>query len=78
MPHKFTIGQTVHFRPGGHDQSASGLYVVTKRLPEKNGEFQYRIKPRAAGLATRLLVTTLSSGRAIWLRCTTFMPEPLR
>ena len=44
MPHKFTIGQTVHFRPTGHDHSAAGLYLVTKRLPEKNGEFQYRIK----------------------------------
>ena len=44
MPHKFTIGQTVHFRPAGHDRSAAGLYIVTKRLPEKDGEFQYRIK----------------------------------
>ena len=44
MPHKFTIGQTVHFRPAGHDRSVDGLYVVTKRLPEKDGEFQYRIK----------------------------------
>ena len=44
MPHKFTIGQTVHFRPAGHDHSVAGLYVVTKRLPVKDGEFQYRIK----------------------------------
>jgi hypothetical protein len=43
MPHKFTIGQTVHFRPA-HDRSVAGLYVVTKQLPEKDGEFQYRIK----------------------------------
>jgi hypothetical protein len=44
MPHKFTIGQTVHFRPTGHDRSGAGLCIVTKRLPEKDGEFQYRIK----------------------------------
>ena len=44
MPLKFTIGQTVRFRPAGHDRSAAGLYIVTQRLPEKDGEFQYRIK----------------------------------
>jgi hypothetical protein len=44
MPHKFTIGQAVHFRPASRDHSAAGLYIVTKRLPEKDGEFQYRIK----------------------------------
>jgi hypothetical protein len=44
MPHKFTIGQTVHYRPAGRDRSVAGLYVVTKRLPEKDGEFQYQIK----------------------------------
>ena len=40
--HKFHIGQTVFLEwsiavPGG-------AYVVTKRLPERNGEFEYRIK----------------------------------
>ena len=43
MPeHKFKIGQTVFVErflnlPGG-------AYVVTKRLPERDGEFEYRIK----------------------------------
>jgi hypothetical protein len=43
MPgHKFKIGQTVFAErslnlPGG-------AYVITKRLPERNGEFEYRIK----------------------------------
>jgi hypothetical protein len=43
MPeHKFKIGKTVfveHFLnlPGG-------AHVITKRLPERNGEFEYRIK----------------------------------
>jgi hypothetical protein len=44
MPHKFAIGQMVRFRPAGHDRSAAGWYVVTKRLPERDGELQYRIK----------------------------------
>jgi hypothetical protein len=40
--HKFKIGQTVYLErslavPGG-------AYVVTKRLPERDGEFEYRIK----------------------------------
>ncbi|MFZ0150401.1 MAG: hypothetical protein WBG18_05095 [Xanthobacteraceae bacterium] len=40
--HKFKIGQTVYLErslnvPGG-------AYVVTKRLPERSGEFEYQIK----------------------------------
>jgi hypothetical protein len=40
--HKFEIGQTVYLErslavPGG-------TYVITKRLPERDGEFEYRIK----------------------------------
>jgi hypothetical protein len=40
--HKFHIGQTVFLErsiavPGG-------AYVVTRRLPECNGEFEYRVK----------------------------------
>ena len=40
--HKFHIGQTVFL-----EQSIAvpgGAYVVTKRLPERNGEFEYRVK----------------------------------
>jgi hypothetical protein len=43
MPdHKFKIGQTVYLErsfalPGG-------AYVITARLPERDGEFEYRIK----------------------------------
>jgi len=40
--HKFKIGQNVYLErslavPGG-------AYVITKRLPERDGEFEYRIK----------------------------------
>ena len=43
MPnHKFKIGQTVYV-----DRSLivpGGAYLITKRLPERDGEFEYRIK----------------------------------
>jgi hypothetical protein len=40
--HKFKIGQNVYLErslavPGG-------TYVITKTLPERDGEFEYRIK----------------------------------
>ena len=48
MPHKFNVGQTVRFQPlqGLQHTTASGLYDVTKQLPERNGEFEYRVKNR--------------------------------
>jgi hypothetical protein len=43
MPkHKFKIGQTVFVQQ--HLNLPGGAYVVTKRLPERNGELEYRIK----------------------------------
>ena len=44
--HKFNIGQTVYLeryleRPLG---VSGGAYVITKRLPEHDGEFEYQIK----------------------------------
>ena len=45
MPHKFAVGQIVHFRPVAWPiDAARGLYHVTMLLPERNGEFEYRIK----------------------------------
>jgi hypothetical protein len=44
--HKFNIGQTVYlavYLERFLDVS-SGAYVITKRLPEHDGEFEYRIK----------------------------------
>ena len=48
MPHKFNVGQTVRFQREGSSPltTASGLYDVTRQLPERNGEFEYRVKSR--------------------------------
>jgi hypothetical protein len=43
MPtHKFQIGQTVFLTP--FLNVPGGAYVVTKKLPERDGEFEYRVK----------------------------------
>jgi hypothetical protein len=43
MPlYKFQIGQTVFLPPSLH--VPGGAYIVTKKLPERNGEFEYRVK----------------------------------
>jgi hypothetical protein len=44
VAHKFAVGQIVHFRPSVRDRHGSGLYLVSVQLPERGGEFQYRIK----------------------------------
>jgi hypothetical protein len=46
MPHKFTIGDNVEFLPaiGRTIDAARGLYVVTMQLPDRDGEFEYRIR----------------------------------
>ncbi len=40
--HKFQIGQTVFLR--GSLNVPGGAYVVVKQLPERDGEFEYRVK----------------------------------
>lgn len=48
--HKFKIGETVFLE---HSLDVpGGLYVVTKRPPERDGEFEYQIKP-SGGPSTR-------------------------
>ena len=43
MPtHKFKIGQTVFLSPSLG--IPGGAYVVTRKLPEREGEFEYRVK----------------------------------
>jgi hypothetical protein len=45
--HKFKIGQVVYIQNAkvrAALQASSGGYVVTRRLPEKDGEFQYAIR----------------------------------
>ena len=41
--HRFRVGQRVTLTGNVRRPTASG-YVVTKHLPERNGEFEYRIK----------------------------------
>ena len=45
MPHKFIIGQAVEYTPGRGHYAPPGLYIVTARLPERDGEFEYHIRP---------------------------------
>ena len=44
--HRFSVGRGVEFRPGPGTvrNCPTGEYMVTKLLPERNGEFEYRIK----------------------------------
>jgi hypothetical protein len=43
--HKFHLGQSVTFRaPGGRLFAPPGAYVVTAKLPERDGEFEYHIR----------------------------------
>jgi hypothetical protein len=45
MPaHKFHVGEIVHLSPFISRNVPGGSYQVVKQLPERNGEFQYRIK----------------------------------
>ncbi len=41
--HKYQIGEDVHLERS-LTVKGGGVYVVTKQLPEHDGEFQYRIK----------------------------------
>ena len=45
MPdHKFHINQTVYLSPSLSQNVPGGPYIVTKKLPIRGGEFEYRIK----------------------------------
>jgi predicted DNA-binding ribbon-helix-helix protein len=44
MTHKFILGQGVGYTPPHGQYAPLGLYVVTAKLPERDGEFEYRIK----------------------------------
>jgi hypothetical protein len=45
---KFHLGQSVAYcAPGGRLYAPPGAYVVTAKLPERDGEFEYHI--RSAG-----------------------------
>jgi hypothetical protein len=42
--HKFYLGQPVQYRPPSGMCAPHGAYVVTAKLPERDGEFEYRIR----------------------------------
>jgi hypothetical protein len=44
MPHKFQLGDRVRFRHERIVSAVQGPYVVTMQLPERDGEFEYRIR----------------------------------
>ena len=44
LSHKFHIGQLVQLNPSISRNVPGGSYEITKKLPERDGEFEYRIK----------------------------------
>jgi hypothetical protein len=42
--HKFHVGQSVSYRATRGLYAASGAYVVTAKLPERDGQYEYRIR----------------------------------
>ena len=42
--HKFKIGQEVEYSPPRGNYAPRGMYLVTKLLPERDGEFEYFIR----------------------------------
>jgi hypothetical protein len=44
MHYRFILGQGVGYTPPQGQYAPPGLYVLTAKLPERDGEFEYRIK----------------------------------
>ena len=42
--YKFHLGQMVAYHPHKGTWAARGAYVVMAKLPERDGEFEYRIR----------------------------------
>jgi hypothetical protein len=42
--HKFYLGQQVHYDPPRGTDAPRGTYFVTAKLPDTEGEFEYRIR----------------------------------
>ncbi len=42
--HKFNLGQQVAYHPSRWVYVPRGFYVVTAKLPERDGEFEYHIR----------------------------------
>jgi hypothetical protein len=44
VPHKFILGQAVAYTAPRGQYAPPGIYLVTAKLPERGGEFEYHIK----------------------------------
>jgi hypothetical protein len=45
MPtYKFKIGETVFVEAARNSNVPGGAYVVTQKMPERDGEFEYRVR----------------------------------
>ena len=44
LSHKFHVGQLVQLIPSISRNVPGGSFEITKRLPERDGEYEYRIK----------------------------------
>jgi hypothetical protein len=45
MPdHRFHVGQTVFLYPSLERNLPGGAYIVIQKLPERDGEFEYRVR----------------------------------
>ena len=44
MPHKFILGQAVGYTPPRGQYAPPGIYVVTAKLPERDGELNITSK----------------------------------
>jgi hypothetical protein len=42
--HKFHLGQAVEFNPPRGIYAPRGAYLVTAKLPERDGVFEYRVR----------------------------------
>jgi hypothetical protein len=42
--HRFKIGQTVFIQSAPHQNLPGGAYVIIQKMPERDGEFEYRVK----------------------------------
>ena len=69
--HKFYLGQAVAYHPPRGTYVPTGRWIVTEKLPERNGECYYRIRHASeftsewyGRLSSRLLPSTTTRRRA--------------
>jgi hypothetical protein len=65
--HKFHLGQHVQYQPPRGMYAPRGAYIVTAKLSEREGEFEYRIrnlKEEHERMARESELRALSEGQA--------------